>query len=821
MLALRSAIRSLRATPLVTGVALLSLALGIGANTAIFSIIDALILRSLPVAHAERLTVVRSGETRRSWTNPIWEQLRERQELFDGAFAAGHSRFNAATSGEVDPVDGAFVSARYFEVLGVQPRLGRFFSLDDDRRGGGPDGPVVVISHRLWQERFGGAADVVGRTFELSRVSYTIIGVAPPSFLGHDVGRAIDAFVPLGTEPLVRGPDSSLDRRSTWWLALFVRLRPDQTPEGASAILATVQPQIREATLPENFRPEHLANYLTDPLILDRASAGVSGLRARYQRPLIALAAVVGLTLLIACGNIANLMLARASARRHEFAVRTALGASKWRVASQLLTETLVLSAAGAVGGVLLALWASRLIVSQISTTASRVTLDLGLDFRMLGFTAGVAILTTLLFGVGPGLVAARTPPMQALKDQGRGTASRRQRNVAGALVLAQVSLSLLLIVGAGLFVRTFVSLADVQLGFEPSGAMVVTLGAQRTGIDAEGRGQLYENVRTAALAVPGVTNAALSVITPVSGSTWNGDLEFPHKPGLSEEERIVDFNYVTPGWFATYGTRILRGRDFDSRDRVGSPTVALVNEAFVRKYFDGADPIGRSVKTVSYPNEPGRSIEIIGVVEDAVYRNPREPLTPTLYRSAEQDASMSSSIYLTVRTAASEPATLQPALTSAIAGVHPDLSVSYRPLADFVDAALAQERLIAMLSGFFGALSLLLAAIGLYGLTAYAVVRRRAEIGIRLALGASPGAVVRAILSRTAMLVLTGLALGALASWWVSRFVSALLFGLDPTDPITLAGAMLLLAAVSALAGWIPARHAARIDPAEALREA
>ncbi|MBK7908665.1 MAG: ABC transporter permease [Gemmatimonadetes bacterium] len=817
--ALRTAVRSLRATPLVTGVAVLSLALGIGANTAIFSIVDALILKALPVQHAERLTVVRAGESRRSWTNPIWEQVRERQHLWDGAFAAGAARFDAAEGGQTDPVDGAFVSGGYFEVLGVQPRLGRFFTPDDDRRGGGADGPVVVISHRLWQQRFGGAPDVVGRTFTLSRVSYTIIGVAPASFLGHDVGRNVDAYVPIGTEPLVRGPDSGLDRRSHWWMAIFVRLRPDQTPEVATAILRGVQTQIREATLPQDWRAEMLERYLVDPFELQRASAGVSQLRTRYQRPLFALAAVVGLTLLIACGNIANLMLARASARRHDFAVRTALGASRWRIARQLLTENLVLSLLGAALGLLLALWFSRLIIAQIATTASQVTLDLGLDARMLAFTGGVAILTTLLFGVGPSVLAARTPPMDALKEQGRGTTSGTQRAVANALVVAQVTLSLLLVVGAGLFVRTFVALADVDLGFVPARALVVELGAQRTGVAPEARGQMYENVRQAALAVPGVTHAAFSVITPVSGSTWNGDLVFPRKPDLTEEERIVDFNYVTPGWFATYGTRILRGRDFDARDRPGTPRVALVNESFVRKYFDGVDPIGEVVSPVGLPTSPGAPIEIIGVVADAVYRSPREPFGPTMYRALEQNATAASGTTMTIRTTSDQPAALQRALTAAIASVHPDLSVTYRPLEEFVEAALAQERLIAMLSGFFGALALLLAAIGLYGITAYSVVRRRAEIGIRLALGATPGGVVRGVLSRTGMLVAGGILLGGVASWWASRFVSSLLFGLAPTDPVTIAGAMLVLAAVSAVAGWIPARRAARVEPAEALR--
>lgn len=821
----RHAFRSLRATPLVTGAALLSLALGIGANTAIFSIVDALLLKPLPVVHAERLAVMESpfpdGGARRSWTNPIWEEVRAKQELWDGAFAAGFNRFNGNAGGEVDPIDGAFVSGQYFEVLGVQPRLGRVFTVDDDRRGGGLHGPVVVISHRFWQQRFASDPNVVGKTIQLSNVTYNIIGVAPPGFLGHNVGVGMDVWVPLGTEPLVRGRDTSLDRRSTWWLNVFIRRRADQPLEAASAALENARLAIRAATEPTDWQPHMLERYLREPLRVAEARAGVSNLRTRYERPLLALAAVVGLTLLIACGNIANLMLARASARRHEFAVRTALGASRWRIAQDLIAENVLLSAAGAALGLLVALWASQVIVSQISTSTLQVALDIGIDARMLAFTSLIAIGTTLLFGVGPALMAASASPMGALKDQGRGGTSGKQKVVANSLVLAQVTLSLLLVVGAGLFVRSFVSLAQVNLGFAPDHAVVLTVGAQRTGLEPEQRAALYESLRRRVLEVPGVSNAGLSVLTPVSGSTWNGDLVFAHKPELSEEDRIVDFNYITPGWFATYGTTLLRGRDFEDGDRIGTPLVAVVNEAFVRKYYDGMDPIGQIVRTPDRATEPGDAIEIVGVVQDAVYRSPREAFGPVMYRAYRQQSTQGSSTFLTLRTTRSDAAALQRQLTEAAARVNPELTVAYRPLGDFVHAALAQERLVAMLSGFFGALALLLAAIGLYGITAYSVVRRRGEIGIRLALGAAPARVVREILSRTGMLVLAGIVAGGVASWWLSRFIAALLFGLEPTDPVTIAGAMLLLASISAVAAWIPARRAAFVNPLEALNDA
>jgi predicted lysophospholipase L1 biosynthesis ABC-type transport system permease subunit len=327
---------------------------------------------------------------------------------------------------------------------------------------------------------------------------------------------------------LIRGTESSLDRRSTWWLAVFVRTKPGQTLEQASAILATAQAGMREETIPDNWRPQDIARYLEDPLRLDPAASGISSLRRRYERPLMALTAVVAFTLLIACGNIANLLLARASARRHEFAVRTALGASRWRMARQLLAENLVLSALGAAAGVLVAVWGSRLIVSQIATTSNRVMLDIGVDWRMLSFTAVVAIATTLLFGIAPALLATRVPPMEAMKDQGRGGTSGRQARFPSTLVLAQVSLSLMLLVAAGLFVRTFTSLAKLDLGFVPQSVLVMNVGAQRTGIEPEQRGLLYQRMREAALAVPGVTNAALSVVTPVSGSQWNNIIEIP-----------------------------------------------------------------------------------------------------------------------------------------------------------------------------------------------------------------------------------------------------------------------------------------------------
>ncbi len=818
----RGALRALLATPLVSLVAILSLGLGIGANTAIFSIVDALILRALPVPNAERLAVVGEINGRTSWTNPIWEAIRERPTLFDGAFAAARTRFNAAARGETDPIDGYFASAHYFDVLGVVMQRGRAFTDADDRRGGGPDGPVAVISHAYWQRRFGGADSVLGQSITLSQVNYTIVGVTPPSFFGHEVGRTFDVAVPLGTEPLVRGTESALDRRSSWWLDIMVRLRPGQNDAQATSLLRAVQPQIREETMPQDWRPADAVRFLSDPLTIRPASAGISSLRGRYERPLWALAAVVGFTLLIACGNIANLMLARAAARRHEFAVRTALGAPWWRIARQLLGENLLLSAIGAALGVLIALWGSQLLLGQIGTATNRVFLDIGLDWRMLGFTALIAIGTTLLFGIAPAVLASRVPPMDAIKQfaSGRG-GSGRKVSLSGVLVMTQVALSLVLLVGAGLFVRTFSSLADVDLGFSPQQTLIATVNAQRTDVPTDGRGALYDRVRAAAQAVPSVSNAAYSVLVPVSGSRWNTRLDFPGQTSLTDRERTVDLNYLSPGWFETMGTPIITGRDFDARDREGSTTTALVNRAFAEKYYGGRNPIGQIVVEPAFGVEDqATTIEIIGLVGDAVYSNLREEPPPTMYRAMAQMGDMPSSVVLTVRTSTANPSLVSRSLTTALSEVHPDLALTYRPMSQYIDASLSQERLIAMVSGFFGVLALLLAALGLYGVTAYAVSRRQIEMGIRMALGATPTSVVRLVMTRTGALVLGGIVLGGLGSWWASRFVGSLLFGLAPTDPTTIVGSMLLLSLVAFIAGGIPARRAARVDPALVMRE-
>jgi len=853
---LRDAYRALRAAPIVSGVAVLSLALGIGANTAIFSILNTLLLRTLPVQEPERLVMLAGG----SWTNPIWEEIRNRvygtrgheaadpreqtsegaarsvgvpasdrarrgagvpaDPIFDGAFAWSGERFDLAGGGPTEFVDGIWASGRFFDVLGVPAILGRTFTEADDARGGGPEGPVAVISYRYWQRRLGGSADAIGRSLTLDRVPFTVIGVTPPGFFGIDVGSAFDVIVPIGVEPLLRGSESSLDRRGYWWLDVMARLKPGQTIDAATVALRGVQPQIREATLPGDWRPEWLERYLKDAFTLAPAATGESFLRRRYERPLLVLMGVVALVLLIACANIANLLLARAAARQHELSVRLALGASRARLGRQLFAESLALAGLGAGLGLWFARWGSELLVRQLSTQRSQVFLDLSLDWRVLGFTTAVAVATALLFGTLPAFRAARVQPSEAMNAQGRTLVGERRLGLGQLLVVVQVALSLVIVVGAGLFVRTFTALATLDPGFERHGILVVSVNAERSAVEPEGRAAFFERIREAVAVLPGVTHAACSVVTPVSGSTWQYTVEVESEPPRPENERGTHVNIVSPSWLATYGTRLLAGRDLDAADREGAPAVALVNEAFARRFTAGRNPIGRTVLRPSRPGQSTPPIEIVGLVQNAVYRSLRQEIPPTMYLPLAQTPDLRPAINVSVRAATGSPALLTRSIADAIGGLDRDVSLTFRTLADQIDASLTQERLIAMLSGFFGGLALLLAGIGLYGVTSYAVSRRRTEIGIRLALGANPAGVLGLVFSRVSLLVGLGVVAGGAISFWAARFAETLLFGLPPRDPATFAVAAVVLALVGAAAAWRPARRASRLDPARVLRE-
>jgi predicted permease len=627
--------------------------------------------------------------------------------------------------------------------------------------------------------------------------------------------------VPLGVEPLIRGEkESAMDQRSWWWLRVMARLKPAESLDQAVAALRGIQPQLREATLPQNMRPENVARYLSEPFGAKPAANGPRGLGLQYRRPLLVLMGVVALVLLIACANIANLLLARANARRHELSVRAALGASRARLARQLLAESTLISCAGAALGLAFARWGASLLLHELSVQPTPIALDVGIDWRILTFTAAVAVATTLLFGTAPALRGTRVQPNEALKEQGRTIAGESGFGFGSAMVVVQVALSLVLVVGAGLFMRTFASLAHVRLGFTPDPILTVSVDVKRSAIAPENRTQLFERLRQAALVTPGVQNAALQTLAPLNNSMWNTLIENPPGLSLSEDDRLVNVNAVSEGWFATYGTPILKGRDFTERDDKSAPTVILVNETLVKKYFGGADPVGQRLRNVSSPGQRQPELHIIGVVRDAVYDSLRDPIPPTMYQHVDQTEKPRPSIEIAVRAAGGPPSHLTRTLAEALGRVDRDVTLTFRPYKESIRAFTVQERVVAMLSGFFGGLALLLAGLGLYGVTSYAVNRRRTELGIRLALGAAPASVVALVLRRVAMLVGAGVILGAAVSLWAAGFIATLLYGLTPRDPGTLAGAAAILATIGALAGWLPARRAARLDPARVLRE-
>jgi predicted permease len=809
----RDAWRALSRSPLVTSLAVLSLALGIGANTAVFSIVNGLYLRSLPVPEPGQLAVLGVTDRHRAFSHPAWAEIRDVGRL--DAFAWYPTRFDLSPGGETDFVDGAWASARIFDVLRLPPAIGRGFTADDDRPGGGPDGPVAVISDRLWQQRFGGRPDAIGQTLLIQRRPFTVAGVMPPGFHGPDAGRACDIILPLGSEPLVRGADSWLNLRTTTWLRVMARVAPPETFEAASARVRAVQAALRDATMPAS----RAQNDLAAPLVFLPAAGGVATSVGRdYRLPLQILMAIVALVLLVACANVAALQLVRASARRRDLSIRLALGASRWRVARQCLAESALVAGAGAFAGLLVAQWTSRLLVSQIAAGNDPLFLDLEPDARVLAFTGLVATMTALVFGTAPAVRAAGTDPGETMALSSRGIAGARRGFAGDALIVLQVALSLVLIVFAGVFVRTFSSLATIDLGFDRGGVLLARVTAQRR-TPIEARPDLYLRLQRSVAAAPGVAAAGISVASPISGSTWGVSFNPEGKAASPETDANVYAHHVTPGWFAAYGVPLTQGRDFADTDRAGSPRVAIVNQALARTILRTGSPVGRLLVQTGLRTPPAPLL-VIGVVGDAAYLSAREPAPPTMFLPLLQMPSPPPAVTIAARGGGANPAALAKTVAAAVASVDPELPLTFRTLEDQVNASLIQERLLAMVSAFFGVIALLLAGLGLYGLMAHGVALRRSEIGVRMALGAAAPKVIRLVLGRAALLVAAGVLIGAALSRWTAGFGASLAFGLEPGDVATLAASVLLLVVVGLVAAWAPARRAMRVDPAEIFRQ-
>lgn len=572
--------------------------------------------------------------------------------------------------------------------------------------------------------------------------------------------------------------------------------------------------------MPQDWRPEELKHYLSQAFVLRSAAGGSSSLRIRYAQPLTIMMGAVALVLLIACANIANLLLARADGRRRELSLRMALGASRSRLTLNVFAESVLLAALGAAAGLVVAKWGSALLVKQLSTQVNTVFLDVSPDWRILAFATAAAALTAIIFGTVPALRAGRVGAGEVLTAQSRGVAGQGHGVFGAALVVVQVALSLVLVIGAGVLVRTFSALASRDLGFESESVLVASVNASRGKTAPEARAAHYERIRQAVLTVPGVLNASGSVVTPVSGSTWQYLVEVPDRPDLPRGDRGVFVNVLQPDWFKTYQTPFVAGRDFTLADGRGAPPVAILNETAVKRLFGNLSPIGRIVREPGRGNQPTIDFEVIGVVRDAIYRSLRDAPPPTMYRALAQQPEPSSFVSMSIRAAQGSPLALTKSVAAAVQRVDGEASLTFRALDEQVNAALIQERLLAMLSGFFAALALLMAGLGLYGVTAYAVNRRRIEMGIRLALGSSPRGVIALVLRRVAWLVGIGLVIGGTGSYWATKWISSLAWGLEARDTTTIVAAVVVLTTVGAIAGGVPALRASRLDPGVVLRE-
>jgi len=809
---LRYALRSLRASPGFALAAVLSLALGIGANTAIFSLVDAVLLRSLPVSRPEELVQLSMSGGQDHFTNPLWEELRGRQNAFSSVMAFSSDRFEMSRGGESRRVQGAWVSGGYFSTLGVAPAAGRLLAPADDRPG---CPAVAVLGHDFWRSSYGGDPGVVGRTISLGGQPVEVVGVAARGFTGVEVGRADKVFVPIcALDAMDPAGDGGLSERSRWFLRIIGR-RADGLGDAALATrLAAIAPATFAATLPGDWDENGKREYLRNKLEVLPAAHGDSALRDRYRTALLALMGVVALVLIVACANVANLLLVRATARRREIAVRVAIGAGRSRVIRQLLTESLVLATFGAALGVLFAVWSSRFLVRLLSTSANPVWLDLSPNARVLGFAAVVTALTTLLFGLAPAWRAARGDPHALLRGQGRGTDSARGAGAGRALVVGQIALSMVLVVSAGLLVSSFSRLQRLDPGFDRQGVLTVSVDASARQLPPPAQRALQGQILDGLRALPGVRGAGASALTPIGDGMWNTMVKVAGFQPARREDAIVWMNAVSEGYFAALGTRLLAGRDFTPADREGSAPVAMINESLAKRIFGGTSAVGRQLK---YDGPGGDTdVQVVGVVEDAVYQSLRDGGEATLYVAVRQQPDVP--LTFVVRSDGAPAALVRP-VGALLADAAPGAVFRFRTLSDQVAASLLRERLLATLAGFFGGLALLLAVLGLYGTVAYSVARRSSEIGIRMALGAPGRRVVRMVLGDVVRMVAPGVVLGIVLSLAMSRFVSSFLYGLEATDPAVMGVAALVLALAALVAGAVPASRAARVDPMVAVR--
>jgi predicted permease len=792
-----------------TLVAVLSLALGIGANTAIFSLMDVVLLKMLPVEEPEQLYFIDNVGARGGGgapPYPCFERFREQNQSFNGLAAFTRRELRIRIDGEREEITAQFVSGNYFPLLGVRPLLGRALSLADDTPSEQNDGYVAVISYNYWTRRFGRSTEVIGKVAQIGNDSVTIIGITPPEFYGLFPGAEMDISLPLSFEG-----GGSLASNRAWWFYAVGRLKPYASVQQAQAELnAIFQRFMAETSVSAEQRRDSF-----DRIELTPASRGLDTLRRRFSRPLLTLMGMVALVLLIACANVANLLLARATARRREFAMRLALGASRWRLVRQMLTESLLLVSLGGVLGLLFARWSGAFLTSFFASGSDRLSVNMTLDYRVLLFTAGIALLTGMIFGLAPAWQATLIDTTPALKD-GAATITCARSRFGKSLVVIQVALSLLLLVGAGLFVQTLNNLKNIDPGFLRDGVVTMRVNPSVSIYQGVRLPNLWQEILARVGRLPGVRAASLSTLTPLGAIDSVDLVEAEGFTPDARHDQEVRLNQVSPGFFQTFGIGLSQGRGFNERDSETAPKVALLNETAARFYFGDQRPIGAKIR---FNRCKGCVYQVVGVVKDALYNSLREPNKRAVYVPMRQSLDQLGILMLAVR-GEGRTVDLTNAIRQELRSTGKDILLTYvASLDEQIDQSLLQERLLAALSLFFGLLALLLACIGLYGVLSYNVARRTNEIGIRVALGATRGDVLWLVLREGLALVGIGVVSGLIGTLSVSRAAETLLYGVRSHDALTMTVATMLLTGVAAVAGYLPARRATNVDPMIALR--
>jgi len=813
---LRYAFRGWRRSPAVAGAAVLSLGLGIGASLSIFSVTNAVLLRPLPVAKPSELVVLRyvsqKGNVFDSFGYEEYTALREVPGALQDLAALSSAQMNLSSEEATERVDGQLITGNFFRVLGIQPRIGRLIQADDERAGAGQ--PVCVISAGLWQRRFGSSPNIVGRQLRINGRVYSVVGVTPDGFDGIEQGTETQLYVPvtMATEFLSLPADTTVQppyRKWQDWMRTIGRLAPGVARARAEAALDARFDQLPIAHRTTSFEmaSRHAAPGPRARLLADDGRSGFDDLRVGYRRPLLILLFLVVLLLAIACANVANLLLARAAGRTREIAIRISLGGGSWLLLRQLLAESVLLAAGGAAAGGVLALWMSDFLL-QIANSGNGPRLDARPDWMVFAFLVGVTFLTALLFGVSPAISTARTHIALSLKNQSGGAG--RRRGVGSLLVVAQVALSVTLLGGAGLLMRSLRNIESIATGFQAQNVLLASISPGANRYSTEQSRAKFLELMDRAETIPGVKTATASLMSPLSGNLWAYSVQVPGYP--SKPTPMVYFNAIGPGYFAALGSQLADGREFTRADRAGAPSVAVVSERMAKKFWPGRQAVGQHFQLGR-----NQSVEVVGVVRDSIYRQLRETPPEVVYMPLLQGEYRSATLELRV---AGDHAHVFNDLRSAARQIDRDLPLyDLKTMEAQIAGTLSPERMLAVVSTVFGALALLLAVVGLYGVLAYAVTLRTREIGIRMALGAAQRQVVSAVLRDAFLMVGAGLVLGVPLSMLASKWIATFLYGLKAGDPTTYAGVVLVLCAAAAGAAIVPSRRASRVDPMIVLR--